>query len=322
MKAQKWYTGEKWATFCAGERGSPGGPAAIAAIANIIVEDLVTRGVDSGSGDSRTPSAEIVATAPKAPKPRRGRRSLADEAADDAAEGLAAEAAGGDDDDEPPELLPAGPLLCEIPMATARPCGLEHVPTELEKECDPEDLAAIRRLLGSRAQVIINMLLAFDGYFAWYYPYKKSIPFMAPMPVRESRALGNCRSAIDMAEIYNRVAIHNHGSYLPHGAIYKCTRDILHIGDVWALDTSPLELQNANTKRVAETSGSRRMQMTSSGKRRVPSAESITCILSLLLPPSRTHRPSLTLHHTPPRSHNPHTTFTSPSIHPPSTLRR
>ena len=45
---QKWFTGEKWASFCAGLNGSPGGPPAIATIVKIIVDDLQERGVDEG----------------------------------------------------------------------------------------------------------------------------------------------------------------------------------------------------------------------------------------------------------------------------------
>ena len=46
----------------------------------------------------------------------------------------------------------------------------------------------------------------------------------------------------------------------------QCSRDILHIGDVWAADLSPLELQNAETKRVAESGGSKRLEFTAAGK--------------------------------------------------------
>ena len=35
----------------------------------------------------------------------------------------------------------------------------------------------------------------------------------------------------------------------------KVTRDILAVGDVWSYGTSPLELQNAETKRVASDVG-------------------------------------------------------------------
>ena len=52
-----------------------------------------------------------------------------------------------------------------------------------------------------------------------------------------------------MHEIFERISINNHGSYLPHAAIYKISRDILLVGDIWAFGTAPLELQNAETKR-------------------------------------------------------------------------
>ena len=90
------------------------------------------------------------------------------------------------------------------------------------------------------------------------------------MVLREERALSNCQTAIDMHEIYERVSIRGHQSFLPHGAIFKTTRDILTVGDAWAVDTSPLELQNAETKCVASSSGSRHLKMSSSGMARRP----------------------------------------------------
>ena len=51
---------------------------------------------------------------------------------------------------------------------------------------------------------------------------------------------------------------------IAHAATHKVTRDILLVGDVWATDLSPLELQNAETKRVAESSGSRRLELSKS----------------------------------------------------------
>ena len=48
------------------------------------------------------------------------------------------------------------------------------------------------------------------------------------------------------------------------------TRDILWDWDIWAVDLSALELNNAEAKRVAENSGSRRLQMTYSGQARQP----------------------------------------------------
>ena len=43
VRAQKWYTGEAWSSFCQGLRGSPGGPQAIAQIVLIIANDLTSR---------------------------------------------------------------------------------------------------------------------------------------------------------------------------------------------------------------------------------------------------------------------------------------
>ena len=45
----------------------------------------------------------------------------------------------------------------------------------MELAADPEDLAIIRKVFGSRAQTLINTLLAFDSYFNWYYPLKESM---------------------------------------------------------------------------------------------------------------------------------------------------
>jgi len=83
--------------------------------------------------------------------------------------------------------------------------------------------------------------------------------------VRETHALKNGRSAIDMHEIYERATIRKHGSYMPHGAIFKTSRDILKVGDIWRFCTSALELQNAETKRVAKSGGSCRQQMSAAG---------------------------------------------------------
>ena len=219
VTAQKWFTGEKWDTFCAGKGGSPGGPVGIATLVLIIAQDLQTRGVDAGGG---------VAEVEKPVKPKGGRgANLANFAA-------AAGAAGA-----PPKL--------------------KHIPTALERAADPAELKIIRDLYGSRGQTIINTLLAFDGYFKWYYPLKETIPFLAPMSVKLPRARDNCRLAIDMHEIFERLAIRKHGSFLPHGAIFKISRDILEVGDVWATDLSKLELQNADTKRTASQGGARNL---------------------------------------------------------------
>ena len=88
---------------------------------------------------------------------------------------------------------------------------LQHVPTAMELAADPEELAIIRQLFGSRAQTLINTLLAFDSYFNWYYPLKEeSIPLFAPIPIREARAFENMTTAIDMMEMFERISIRNH----------------------------------------------------------------------------------------------------------------
>ena len=152
--------------------------------------------------------------------------------------------------------------------APAAAPATEHVPSAMELAADPEDLKIIRELFGSRAQTILNALLAFDSYFIWYYPFKKSVPFMCAQDQRLEFAFANTCRAIDMQEMYERVTIRAHSSYLPHGAVYKMSSDILEVGNTWVVNVSPLELQNAETKRVAETGGSRRLQISTEGMRR------------------------------------------------------
>ena len=75
--------------------------------------------------------------------------------------------------------------------------------------------------------------------------------------LREERALDNMRRAIDMQEVFERVAIRAHGSYMPHGAVFKTTQDILLVADVQKFRLSKCELQNAVTKRTANSGASR-----------------------------------------------------------------
>ena len=79
-------------------------------------------------------------------------------------------------------------------------------------------------------------------------------------PVREESAFDNMCKAIDKFEIYERVTICNHKSFLGHGSVFKVTSDILEVADIWAIDLSPLELNNACTKSIAEKTGSRRIE--------------------------------------------------------------
>lgn len=70
---QKWFTGASWSTFCAGRKGSPGGPKAIAELMLIVAEDMQQRGVTLPHRASSTTTNAIVAAevAPYAPPPNR-----------------------------------------------------------------------------------------------------------------------------------------------------------------------------------------------------------------------------------------------------------
>ena len=260
---QKWFTGGAWWSFCAGHKGSPGGPKAIAEIVLIIAEDMQQRGVTlPHRGTSKAgESAAIVVT--EGGRGGRGRGGHGGRGGGRSKQAFSARS-----------VAPATLISPDDPTAdnllVAKIAELERVPTAMERAADPEDIALIRGLYGSRAQTLINMLLAFDAYFAWYYPLKASIPLYAEPSVKRSRALDNCRSAIDMAEIFERVSVRRHKSFLIHGAIYKVTRDILKVDDIWSFGTSALELQNAETKRVATASASRRQELSTSGMTIIP----------------------------------------------------
>ena len=45
----------------------------------------------------------------------------------------------------------------------------------------------------------------------------------------------------------------------------QATRDILEVADPWRYDLSPLEMGNADTKRIASSSGSHRLELATSG---------------------------------------------------------
>ena len=257
-REQKWFTGEKWASFCAGKDGSPGGPIAIATLVMIIADDLTLRGVDHGAGERVETTVATTAGGRGSGRGARGGaamgrgRGRASFAAKQAVRSVAAVAMD--------PALPPDPTLLQAERAR-----LQHKPTAVELAANQKSLAVLRKMYGSRAQTIINILISFDAFFAWYYPFMKSVPYLCDIPSREQRALDNCRKAIDMQEAFERISHHNHGSYLPHGAVFKVTRDILEVGEVRAHDLSALELQNAESKRVYETGGARRQEFTTEG---------------------------------------------------------
>ena len=246
VTAEKWFTGEAWSSFCAGTKGSPGGPVAIAKCVKIFADDMQKRGVTIGAGTAEEEAAANAATTAKA-KPKQGKAGKASKLATLAAQAdpLAVQA----DSDQQVHL--------------AKLASLTHQPTAMEKAANPEHLKIIREVYGSRAQTIINALLAFDAYFAWYYPLKELkdlAPFSKDTEGAELAAFNNCCRAIDMHEITERVTVRNHKSFLFHGAVYKVTRDILKVTNPWAFGIQALELQNAETKRVAQKNSARNLE--------------------------------------------------------------
>ena len=77
-----------------------------------------------------------------------------------------------------------------------------------------------------------RLLLSFDAYFKWWFPYEDSIKLDATLEQTEDRALENMQTATDMYEMYERVSINSHKSFLLHAAVFKTTKDILEVKDV------------------------------------------------------------------------------------------
>ena len=73
VASDKWFTGEHFISFLKGNRGSPGGPIAIATLVMIIADDLQNRGVMHGDGELE----EAVAPAPAPAGARGGSRAQA-----------------------------------------------------------------------------------------------------------------------------------------------------------------------------------------------------------------------------------------------------
>ena len=275
IAAQKWFTGERWQSFVAGKRGSLGGPRMIAEVVMHIAMDLQGRGVSSGKKDAEKPSAKS-----KAPPPNSGGRGAGRAAGSGAGRGTgrgsfmarmgassAPTAAAGDA--QRPDAA-AEPTFDAAGIQLLPADAVQHRPTAIELAADTADVDAIKRRFGSIANTLLRILLSFDAYFAWYFPYKASIPMYAPMEVREQRAFDNMKKAIDMQEIFERVSIRSHGSFLPHISVFKVTRDILIVADVQRFRLSRLELHNAHIQRIAERGASRCLTVRDRGKARAP----------------------------------------------------
>ena len=272
VREQKWFTGEAWGSLCAGTNGSPGGPVAIATLVLIVIDDLMERGVQSGPGkvgDAESSGAVGGATSGGRGGGRGGRGGGRAGGRGGARGGRGRSAFMQRADETSAGCVNA--VLAEDAAATlAGAEELPYVPTAVEQAADAADLEMIRQLFGSRAQLVINILLSFDAFFKWFYPLVESVPFGCEQEQKRARAFDNCRRAIDMMEITERVTIHHHKSFMFHGAIYKLSRDINLVGDVWAFGTDALELLNADTKRTADRGGSKHLTTSAQGKKPAP----------------------------------------------------
>eukprot|EP00965_Chrysotila_dentata_P024099 798691-Pleurochrysis_carterae.AAC.1 len=224
VRENEWFTGERWSTFCASERGSPGAPLAIGTIVMIIAKDLQAQGVDSGTdemapagaaaGDAPSPSAPAAGCGREGKGGRGGRGSRGGRGRNAFTLRATAGAAAGQVDNE----------------AEADAPQVQHFPTAAELSADVDELRAIRDMFGSRAQTLINVLLSCEAYSLWHFPFVASTPLFCEHTLREARAFHNMRAATDMVEIFERVSIRSHKSFLPHGAVYKVlSRDILEV---------------------------------------------------------------------------------------------
>ena len=134
QRQQKWFTGERWRTFCAGERGSPGGPIAMATLLLMIAEDMQINGAQPV--DSQGLHAVEARGRGRGRGSSRGRRSFIERQKERSA------AANADVAD------------ADVPVsATATLAGAERQPSAMELACDASDLDVIRTVYGSRAQV-------------------------------------------------------------------------------------------------------------------------------------------------------------------------
>lgn len=97
----------------------------------------------------------------------------------------------------------------EESQLVVRSSQVEHQSTAMESAADVEDLNIIRELFGSRAQVLINTLPAFDAYFKWYYGLlRQSVHIDSPLSVRENRAFENFCAAAASHEMAERLTAH------------------------------------------------------------------------------------------------------------------
>ena len=238
LRDNKFFSGGAWDGFCNGDKKSPGGPKAIAVFLLIMLEDLKMTGGVEVDGDEVDPGPVA------APAPAPAQTSTSGRSARIARSAMASSSVERAD--------------LEKMSYSKKHVQLTYTETFVERQFFAEHEGAadsLRAKYGNWAIPAIRTALAFDAYFSWYYAWRNKVRLDAPRKDKEERALQNMQLAVDMHEMYERVSLGQHGSFMPHAAIYKITQSILEVGDVEAFDTSPLEMQNAETKRKARSTG-------------------------------------------------------------------
>ena len=150
----KWFTGERFRTFCSGERGSPGGPIAIATLLMMVAEDMLING-EQDTAAAKTAAAETAAAQLQGGRAgRSGGRN-----------GGGGGRNGGGGRGGTQRRGRAGFLVrqnartadAEMAVeaqatATAQVAAAKRQPSAMELACDKSDLDIIRAYYGSRAQ--------------------------------------------------------------------------------------------------------------------------------------------------------------------------
>ena len=151
VRQDKWFTGAAWRTFVMGERGSPGGPRALANLVMILAEDLQQNGVSvDGEGRVLPPALEADNSAP--PPAAKKKKASSRDAFLSRTQATAATATST-------AVTPAAALATQA--------RAQRIPSDFERACDPQDLQIIHDVYGSRAQELPSHV-SFFRHFCYF----------------------------------------------------------------------------------------------------------------------------------------------------------
>jgi hypothetical protein len=140
----------------------------------------------------------------------------------------------------------------------------------MELAADPDEIAYIREIFGSHAQLIINALLTADAFFILWRLNQKPMEFLVgPAEVNGPHALAFCRAAIDYGNMLERICVKPHKSWYPHMAMLTWPLNILDLGNINKPNMQSLECLNAEVKRVAKANASKRIECSFDGEAQV-----------------------------------------------------